>query len=139
MASHRSSSKPSSVVNRFTTINLLNGSRLVLFLSHSTVGTKKDGAPSPNGDLRQAHVDAPDVRWLSPAVQRRRIHNDVILFEPISLDGDGYRAMLAALAALQPLFLMPEKPSVFLSYAREDRARVEQVYDSLKAEGFNPW
>src|SRR5258708_2557465 len=47
--------------------------------------------------------------------------------------------MLAALAALQPIILMPEKPSVFLSYAREDRARVEQVYDSLKAEGFNPW
>jgi hypothetical protein len=34
---------------------------------------------------------------------------------------------------------MPEKPTIFLSYAREDRARVEQVYDSLKAEGFNPW
>ena len=34
---------------------------------------------------------------------------------------------------------MTEQPTVFLSYAREDRARVEQVYDSLKAEGFNPW
>jgi hypothetical protein len=34
---------------------------------------------------------------------------------------------------------MTEQPSVFLSYAREDRARVEQVYDSLKAEGFNAW
>jgi hypothetical protein len=34
---------------------------------------------------------------------------------------------------------MSEKPTIFLSYAREDRARVEQVYDSLKGEGFNPW
>jgi hypothetical protein len=34
---------------------------------------------------------------------------------------------------------MTEKPTIFLSYAREDRARVEQVYESLKAEGFNPW
>jgi hypothetical protein len=34
---------------------------------------------------------------------------------------------------------MTEKPTVFLSYAREDRARVEQVYDSLRAEGFEPW
>jgi hypothetical protein len=34
---------------------------------------------------------------------------------------------------------MTAQPTVFLSYAREDRARVEQVYDSLKAEGFNPW
>ncbi len=34
---------------------------------------------------------------------------------------------------------MPEQPKVFLSYAREDRSRVEQVYDSLKAEGYNPW
>jgi hypothetical protein len=34
---------------------------------------------------------------------------------------------------------MTTHPSVFLSYAREDRKRVEEVYDSLKAEGFNPW
>jgi hypothetical protein len=34
---------------------------------------------------------------------------------------------------------MNEKPTVFLSYAREDRARIEQVYDSLRAEGFEPW
>lgn len=34
---------------------------------------------------------------------------------------------------------MSQKPKVFLSYAREDRDRVEQIYDSLKAEGFNPW
>jgi hypothetical protein len=34
---------------------------------------------------------------------------------------------------------MTEKPTIFLSYAREDRARVEQVYDSLQSEGFSPW
>ena len=34
---------------------------------------------------------------------------------------------------------MTEKPTVFLSYAREDRARVEQVYDGLRAEGLQPW
>jgi hypothetical protein len=32
---------------------------------------------------------------------------------------------------------MTEQPTVFLSYAREDRARVEQVYDGLKDEGFS--
>jgi hypothetical protein len=35
--------------------------------------------------------------------------------------------------------MMTEKPTIFLSYAREDRARVEQVYDALRAEGLNPW
>lgn len=34
---------------------------------------------------------------------------------------------------------MAKKPQIFLSYAREDRARVEQIYDSLRAEGFDPW
>lgn len=34
---------------------------------------------------------------------------------------------------------MKEKPKIFLSYAHEDRSRVEKVYDSLRAEGFNPW
>jgi hypothetical protein len=28
---------------------------------------------------------------------------------------------------------------LFLSYAREDRQRVEPIYDSLKAAGFSPW
>lgn len=30
-------------------------------------------------------------------------------------------------------------PKVFLSYAREDLQQVEQVYNSLKAAGFDPW
>lgn len=34
---------------------------------------------------------------------------------------------------------MKKKPEIFLSYAREDRARVEDIYDSLRAEGFRPW
>jgi hypothetical protein len=34
---------------------------------------------------------------------------------------------------------MTDRPVVFLSYAHEDRARVEQVYDNLRSEGFNPW
>ena len=34
---------------------------------------------------------------------------------------------------------MSEKFTIFMSYAREDRARVERVYESLKAEGFDPW
>lgn len=34
---------------------------------------------------------------------------------------------------------MTDLPEVFLSYAREDRARVEDVYDTLSAEGFKPW
>ena len=32
-----------------------------------------------------------------------------------------------------------KKPKLFLSYAREDRRRVEDLYDSLRAEGFSPW
>jgi len=34
---------------------------------------------------------------------------------------------------------MPEPSTVFLSYAREDRPRVEQVYDDLEAAGLDPW
>ena len=34
---------------------------------------------------------------------------------------------------------MAKTPQVFLSYAREDRIRAEQIYDSLFAEGFRPW
>lgn len=34
---------------------------------------------------------------------------------------------------------MTSEPTVFLSYAREDRAKVEQIYDSLRAEGLRPW
>jgi len=34
---------------------------------------------------------------------------------------------------------MLESPKVFLSYAREDRSRVEKFYDSLRKEGFIPW
>lgn len=34
---------------------------------------------------------------------------------------------------------MSTQPGVFLSYAREDRTRVEQVYDSLRAEELRPW
>jgi len=34
---------------------------------------------------------------------------------------------------------MTKTPQVFLSYAREDRARAKQIYDSLIAEGFKPW
>lgn len=30
-------------------------------------------------------------------------------------------------------------PSVFLSYARKDSAQVEQLYNSLKSAGFDPW
>jgi len=33
---------------------------------------------------------------------------------------------------------MSELPSVFLSYAREDRERVEGVYDLLEEEGADP-
>jgi hypothetical protein len=34
---------------------------------------------------------------------------------------------------------MNSQPVVFLSYAREDRQRVEDVYDSLRAAGLRPW
>ena len=34
---------------------------------------------------------------------------------------------------------MKKPTQVFLSYAREDRARVEAIYDSLYMEGFKPW
>lgn len=34
---------------------------------------------------------------------------------------------------------MPRKPQVFLSYAREDRSKAEQIYDHLAAQGFKPW
>lgn len=34
---------------------------------------------------------------------------------------------------------MKKNPEIFLSYAREDRSRVEAIYDSLRAEGFRPW
>jgi hypothetical protein len=34
---------------------------------------------------------------------------------------------------------MRRNPTIFLSYAREDRTRVEKIYDSLCAEGFVPW
>src|SRR2546421_8790241 len=33
----------------------------------------------------------------------------------------------------------PTRPRIFLSYAREDRPRVEQIYLRLRAEGFDPW
>ena len=35
--------------------------------------------------------------------------------------------------------VMPKKPQVFLSYAREDRSKAEQIYDRLAAQGFKPW
>ena len=31
------------------------------------------------------------------------------------------------------------KPFVFLSYAREDKAQVDDIYRQLKAAGLNPW
>src|SRR6266481_3657169 len=34
---------------------------------------------------------------------------------------------------------MRDKPRIFLSYAREDRPSVEQIYVRLRAEGFDPW
>lgn len=34
---------------------------------------------------------------------------------------------------------MAKTPRIFLSYAREDRAKAEQLYDSLAKEGFRPW
>jgi hypothetical protein len=34
---------------------------------------------------------------------------------------------------------MTEAPSIFLSYAREDRQSVEAIYDSLRTAGFDPW
>jgi len=34
---------------------------------------------------------------------------------------------------------MPKSPRIFISYAREDRARAAQIYDRLAAEGFSPW
>lgn len=34
---------------------------------------------------------------------------------------------------------MKKQPAVFLSYAREDRSRVEDIYHGLSVEGFKPW
>jgi hypothetical protein len=34
---------------------------------------------------------------------------------------------------------MSKSTQVFIIYAREDRVRAEQIYDSLAAEGFSPW
>jgi hypothetical protein len=34
---------------------------------------------------------------------------------------------------------MKKKPEIFLSYAHEDRPKVEKIYDTLRAEGFSPW
>jgi hypothetical protein len=34
---------------------------------------------------------------------------------------------------------MAKTPRVFISYAREDRTKAEQIYDNLTKEGFSPW
>lgn len=34
---------------------------------------------------------------------------------------------------------MPERPKIFLSYASEDRAKVESLYTELSKRGFDPW
>lgn len=36
-------------------------------------------------------------------------------------------------------FVANKRPSVFLAYVEEDRARVEKVYDALYRAGFDPW
>ncbi len=38
-----------------------------------------------------------------------------------------------------PLLLQPPMAQIFLCYAREDEAQVRDLYERLRAEGFQPW
>lgn len=39
----------------------------------------------------------------------------------------------------QEILTMMKAPKVFISYAKEDRSRVQRLYDSLATQGFNVW